>query len=546
MSAVPSPTLPSLLLTVTQALAQVEHVEAIFPVVLAIAQQGLQALAGAIFVPDADHQRLERAVARAEREDVPSIWQDGPIDAASPASRSYLSQEAQYFPSKGDLARAYPDLEAQTGQTAPVASAVIPISSRGEPLGVLVLDFEEPHDFSEEERQFLQILASLSGQVLIRLKMTAQLQHQERLLRSVIERSPTPIVVGTKTGQVSLVNDAYLELTGLTRQAFEEGRIDWRATTPPEFHAQDQFFVQQVLHEGTTPTYEKALQRPDGERRAVQLTIMRYSDDSATAILGYFVDLTAQRAVEHALERHSELLEAQVRQRTQEVQDRDAELASFNLGISHDLRAPVRRIKSFTELLLRRADDLPEKTRTYIDYIGVSTERMTSLLDGLLSLSQASQAPLRKEPVDLNTLVQEGQMDIQMQYSDREIVWETEPLPQVWGDPDSLERVMTNLLSNAAKYSQQSAEVRIRVWSERTPEGWAIKVTDQGVGFNDAYREQLFGLFQRLHAERDFQGTGVGLATVQRIISRHGGRVLAQNNPGNGATFGFVLPDHEA
>lgn len=89
-------------------------------------------------------------------------------------------------------------------------------------------------------------------------------------------------------------------------------------------------------------------------------------------------------------------------------------------------------------------------------------------------------------------------------------------------------------------------EVRIRVWSERAPEGWAIQVTDQGVGFNDAYREQLFGLFQRLHAERNFQGTGVGLATVQRIVSRHGGRVLAQNNPGNGATFGFVLPDHEA
>jgi PAS domain S-box-containing protein len=546
MSAVTSPPLLNQLLTVTHALAGVDQVEAIFPVVLSTAQQGLMALAGAIFLPNADQTRLERMVARADRIDVPSIWQDGPIQASSPASVSFVSGKSQYFPSKGDLARAYPNLEAQTGQIAPVGSAVIPISSQNQVLGVLVLDFEEPHHFTPEEQLFLEILASLSGQVLVRLKMTAQLRHQEHLLRSIVERSPTPIAVGTKDGQVSLVNDAYLELTGLTRGAFERGEINWYTTTPPEFRAQDTQFVRQVLQNGVTPTYEKVLQRPDGERREVQLTIMRYSADSDTAILGYFVDLTAQRAVQHALERHSELLEAQVQQRTQEIQARDAELASFNLGISHDLRAPVRRIKSFAELLLRQADDLPEKARTYIDYIGLSTERMTGLLDGLLSLSQASQAPLQKAPVDLDALVKAGQTDTQLQYPEREIVWQTEPLPQVWGDAPSLERVITNLLSNAAKYSQHSAEVRIRVWSERTPEGWAIKVTDQGAGFNDEYREQLFGLFQRLHAEREFQGIGVGLATVLRIVSRHGGTVLAENNPGNGATFGFVLPDPEA
>lgn len=546
MSEVTSPSLLHQLLTVTHALSQVEQVGAIFPVVLSTAQQGLQALAGAIFLPDPAQQRLERVAAQAERQDAPSIWQDGPIQTGSPASVSFMTHEAQYFPSKGDLARAYPHLEEQTGQTAPVASAVIPISSQDQVLGVLVLDFEEPHHFTAEEQLFLEILASLSGQVLVRLKMTAQLQHQERLLRSIVERSPTPIAVGTKDGQVSLVNDAYLELIGQSRAAFEKGQIDWRATTPPEFHALDTASVTRVLLEDATPTYEKMLQRPDGERREVQLTIMRYTADNDTAILGYFVDLTSQRAVEHALERHSELLEAQVQKRTREIQARDAELASFNLGISHDLRAPVRRIKSFAELLLRNADELPEKARTYIDYIGLSTERMTNLLDGLLSLSQASQTPLHKVPVDLGALVKASQTDTEMQYPDRPITWQIGPLPEVWGDAQSLERVLTNLLSNAAKYSQHSAEVCIRVWSERVPGGWAIKVTDQGVGFNDAYREQLFGLFQRLHAERDFQGTGVGLATVLRLISRHGGTVIAQNNPGDGATFGFVLPDHEA
>ena len=222
------------LLAVNHSLADVEHIEDLFPVILSSAQEGLQALAGAIFIPDHTQQHLVRVAAKAQREDVPSIWQDGPLQDGSPAAVSFIRQAVQYFPAKGDLLHAYPDLERQTGQTGPVASAVIPIHFRGQSLGVLVLDFEEPHDFTQDEGLFLQILASLSGQVLTRLQLTGQIRNKEQLLRSVVERCPTPIAVGTEEGQLSLINDAYLDLIGQTRAAFERDQIDWRQTTPLE------------------------------------------------------------------------------------------------------------------------------------------------------------------------------------------------------------------------------------------------------------------------------------------------------------------------
>jgi len=167
---------------------------------------------------------------------------------------------------------------------------------------------------------------------------------------------------------------------------------------------------------------------------------------------------------------------------------------------------------------------------------------MSSMIDAMLSLSRSAAQDPRFQMVDLNALVVQAQRDVLLEFAQQRVQWEIQPLPQLVGDRDMLQQVMTNLLSNAVKYSSPRAVSEIRIRAEERATEWVISVQDNGVGFNPSYAQKLFGVFQRLHSERDFQGTGVGLATVRRIILKHGGRVFAQSSDDAGATFGFSLP----
>ncbi len=254
---------------------------------------------------------------------------------------------------------------------------------------------------------------------------------------------------------------------------------------------------------------------------------------------------TVARSLGLALERAESL--RQLAHSNAELRAANEELEAFAYSVSHDLRAPVRHIKGFGTLLRSRlGPDLDLKAGHYLNVIDESAERMNTLIDALLGLSRTARQPLHPAVVDLEALVVSVQAELASEMvtgePERDIEWRIRGLPPVHGDRDLLRQVMVNLLSNALKYTRPRAQAVIEVWAEEHPGGWTVSVRDNGVGFDPRYGTRLFGVFQRLHHHNEFEGTGVGLANVRRIVARHGGAVTAQGEPGAGATFSFTLP----
>lgn len=274
----------------------------------------------------------------------------------------------------------------------------------------------------------------------------------------------------------------------------------------------------------------------------------------------FLLTLAAQGALALGRLRSAARLEQQVRDRTAELQaQRDLlqvsneELEALTYSASHDLRTPVRHIVSFTDLLRRSLPEPPgEKTERYLGIVQTAADHLNMMIDGMLDVARASRQPLRVERVDLALLFATvrkdagvGQPQRQIthrQIMQRQISWHVGPLPTVLGDAGLLRRVMTALVDNAVKYTRGRERAVIEVWAEERAHDWAVFVRDNGVGFDPQYAGRLFTMFKRLHRQEDFEGAAVSLAHVRRIVTRHGGTLLAHGQPDAGATFGFTLP----
>jgi signal transduction histidine kinase len=249
------------------------------------------------------------------------------------------------------------------------------------------------------------------------------------------------------------------------------------------------------------------------------------------------------RSLSLALERAG--VTGQLLAQRQSLEAANEELEAFAYSVSHDLRTPVRHVMSFNGLLRTQlGTGLDAKAARYLTIVDEAAGRMNTLIDAMLNLSRTSRLPLRLGPVDLGELVGSVRTELEPDVLERAVEWRVAPLPLVHGDHDTLRQVMTNLLDNALKYTRTREVARIEVWAEERPQAWVVCVRDNGVGFDPRYGNKLFGVFQRLHRAEEFEGTGVGLANVRRIITRHGGRVSAEGQPGEGATFRFTLPRH--
>jgi signal transduction histidine kinase len=244
------------------------------------------------------------------------------------------------------------------------------------------------------------------------------------------------------------------------------------------------------------------------------------------------------------LERMNENLEQRVMDRTVQLEAANQELEAFAYSVSHDLRAPLRHIDGFMELLQKRTTTaLDQQSRHYMDTISESAQKMGLLIDDLLSFSRMGRHALSVQPVDLEPLVREVIRELEPDAAGREIEWRIADLPAVRGDAIMLHMVLGNLIANAVKFTRPREKARIEIGS--LPGGDAeavIFVRDNGVGFDMAYGDKLFDVFQRLHRAEEFEGTGIGLANVRRIIARHGGRTWAEGKVDQGATFFFSLP----
>jgi PAS domain S-box-containing protein len=361
-------------------------------------------------------------------------------------------------------------------------------------------------------------------------------------LWKVIDNTSVVIYMRDSQGRYILVNREYELLFDVRREAIV-GLTDYDLKlfpkeTADKFHANDL----KALKRGVPIQVEEVAPHPDGPHTYITVKHpITDTDGRPYAVCGISTDITDLKRAEQHVRMLITGLETRVRERTAELEATTRELDAFTYSVSHDLRAPLRTIGSFSEILLEEhAAQLDSTGLDYLKRVHTATDRMSDLIDALLSLSHAARTELVRRPVNLGELARDIVADLSVADPERDVEIVIEDLPAA-GDPPLLTVVLQNLLSNAWKFTAGRAPARIHVGSTGTDDSRTYFVADNGAGFDTRYAAKLFVPFQRLHSAEEFPGTGIGLAIVARIIARHGGRTWAQSTPGQGATFYFTL-----
>jgi hypothetical protein len=358
--------------------------------------------------------------------------------------------------------------------------------------------------------------------------------------RDIIYRMSLP------DGAYDYMSPAATALSGYTPEEFCGSPQLIRKIIHPDW--QDYFEEQwSRLLQGEMPaTYEYPIIHKSGALRwwNQRNILIRDAGGSIIAIEGIVTDITDRKLAEEEIRMLNQELEQRVRDRTAQLERANKEMRAFTYTVSHDLRAPLRHIDGFLELLQKAIGTaLDEQGRHYMEVIAGAANKMGCLIDDLLAFSRMGRHAMSFQPVDLGNLVREVIRELEPEAAGRTIAWCIGELPAVGGDASMLRMVMTNLIANALKFTRPREKACIEVGCLPGQAAEAvIFVRDNGVGFDMTYADKLFGVFQRLHCAEEFEGTGIGLATVRRIVARHCGRTWADGEPDRGATFYFALP----
>ena len=263
-------------------------------------------------------------------------------------------------------------------------------------------------------------------------------------------------------------------------------------------------------------------------------------------LIGIGINIAKRKNAEENFKKLNEELEQRVIERTAQLEEANKELEAFSYSVSHDLRAPLRHVSGYVELLGKHFQtELSEKGRHYLEMIVYSVRQMGTLIDELLQFSRTGRIEMRRSYADMNMSVEEVVLVLQQESPKRKIEWIIGNLPSVYCDGAMLQLVWMNLLINAVKFTSTRENTRIEIGVHEANNEFEFFVKDNGVGFDMQYAQKLFGVFQRLHSMEEFEGTGIGLANVRRIILRHKGRTWAEAELDKGATFYFTLPKHK-
>ena len=343
------------------------------------------------------------------------------------------------------------------------------------------------------------------------------------------------------------VNDTELRWLGYTRDEVI-GKLRFTDLLTDEGGRQFHQNFPRFKELGTLSDLEYELRRKDGSTFFVLLSTTMIPDENGNFLMSRttLYDITEHKRAEAQIRLLNADLERRVAERTLQLEEANKEMESFSYSVSHDLRAPLRSISGFGALLLEEhAASLSPEGRDYLGRMVAAAHRMGELIDALLGLAGISRQQMSLAPVDLSQLAHAIAEDLQASAAERRVEFVIAEGVVVRGDPRLLRVVLQNLLGNAWKYTSKQSQARIEFGVTQADGATAYFVRDNGVGFDMAYVDKLFGAFQRLHSVKDFEGTGIGLMTVQRIVHRHWGRVWAEGGVGKGATFYFTLPQPE-
>jgi PAS domain S-box-containing protein len=409
----------------------------------------------------------------------------------------------------------------------------------------------------------------------------AESLERERFLGDLVRNASVAVGVGYPDGRLGMCNPAFQKLTGYSEEELKN--VAWNTVlTPPEWLESEMQALAELHCTNQRVIYEKEYIHKSGERVPIELVVQPFfdADGNVSHYYAFITDITERKQAEEALRAAMEAadqsrrallsvvedqkraeekirklnteLEQRVRERTAQLEAANQELEAFAYSVSHDLRAPLRAMDGFSAALLSRyPDQLDEQGQHYLDRIRAASQRMGDLIGDLLNLSRVTRHEMTRQPVDLNAMAREIAAELQAQDPQRQVELVIAEKMAAEGDPHLLRIALQNLLDNAWKFTGKREQARIEVGclphlippplAREGRERAVYFVRDNGVGFDMAYADKLFAPFQRLHGMHEFPGTGIGLATVQRIVARYGGRVWTEAAVDQGATFYFTL-----
>lgn len=364
-------------------------------------------------------------------------------------------------------------------------------------------------------------------------------RRTEARLQAFVDFAPIGMVFSHLDGRVLEANQAFLSLLGYSREELEQGQIHWDAITPPEYLHLDYEAIAEAKETGFSRTYEKEYVGKSGKRIHILIGFILVGPTREEAV-AFVVDISAQKEAEDEVRRLNSELEGRVEQRTKEFEAANKELEAFCYSVSHDLRAPLRSIDGFAFALVQDYEDkLDSEGVDFLHRIRGAAKRMDELISALLALSRLTRSELDLERVNVSELAEIVAADLQRQNPMANVEISIQANLSARADRKMLQVLVDNLFSNAAKFSAKAAHPRIE-FGRVEPNG-PFFVRDNGVGFDMKDSSKLFQPFERLHSPREFSGNGIGLATVQRIVRKHGGTIWAEAEVDNGATFYFTL-----
>ena len=378
----------------------------------------------------------------------------------------------------------------------------------------------------------------------------AQLRTSEMRLANIVNNAGDAIISVDEEQRIVAYNRTAEQIFGHAPGEVLGQSLDM--LLPPGIAATHREHIRAFSREaGTTRVMgggrEVAGRRADGSLFPAEASVSRVTEGGRTVFTAILRDVTERHRAEEEIRRLNENLEHKVIERTAQLEAANKELEAFSYSVSHDLRAPLRSIDGFSQALLEDyASGLDDQGKNYLQRVRAATQRMGDLIDDMLQLSRVTRVEMRRETVNLSALAESVLEDLRRGDPARPAETVIQPGLETTGDPQLLRIVLVNLLSNAWKFTSRQPEARIEFGLGNENGEPAFFVRDNGAGFDMQYADKLFGAFQRLHSPSEFPGTGIGLATVQRIIHRHGGRVRAEGAVGQGAMFHFTLPLNHA